>query len=107
MSAHTQGPLRLTADAGDWRATHDGLGVSEYRAIVDASGKVAALVVDHDRENADALDTKSNGLLFVAAPRLLKALRMAVRQNEHDMLMTDEELRACRAAIARATGAAS
>ena len=27
------------------------------------------------------------------------ALEVAVRQNEHDMLMTGEELRACRAAL--------
>ena len=32
--------------------------------------------------------------------RLRAALEMAVRQNEHDMLMTGEELRACRAALA-------
>jgi hypothetical protein len=30
-------------------------------------------------------------------------LKMAVRQNEHDMLMTGEELRACEAAIFKAT----
>lgn len=30
---------------------------------------------------------------------LLEALKLAVRQNEHDMLMTGEELRQCRAAI--------
>ena len=33
---------------------------------------------------------------------LLEALKLAVRQNEHDMLMTGEELRICDAAIARA-----
>jgi hypothetical protein len=32
--------------------------------------------------------------------RLRGALLVAVRQNEHDMLMTGEELRACRAALA-------
>lgn len=37
-------------------------------------------------------------------PELLAALRIAVRQNSHDMLMTGEELRQCEAAIARATG---
>jgi hypothetical protein len=35
---------------------------------------------------------------------LLEALKLAVRQNEHDMLMTGEELRNARAAIARAKG---
>jgi hypothetical protein len=37
---------------------------------------------------------------------LLEALKLAVRQNEHDMLMTGEELRICDAAIARAEGQA-
>jgi hypothetical protein len=36
---------------------------------------------------------------------LLEALKLAVRQNDHDMLMTGEELRICRAAIAKADGA--
>ena len=31
--------------------------------------------------------------------RLRAALEVAVRQNEHDMLMTGEELRACRKAL--------
>ena len=31
--------------------------------------------------------------------RLRAALLVAVRQNEHDMLMTGDELRACRAAL--------
>ena len=35
---------------------------------------------------------------------LLDALRLAVRQNSHDMLMTGEELRQCNAAIANAIG---
>ncbi len=35
---------------------------------------------------------------------LLEALKLAVRQNEHDMLMTGEELRNSRAAIAKAEG---
>ncbi len=35
---------------------------------------------------------------------LLEALKLAVLQNEHDMLMTGEELRICRAAIAKAEG---
>jgi len=35
---------------------------------------------------------------------LLEALKLAVRQNEHDMLMTGDELRSCRAAIAKAEG---
>ena len=33
---------------------------------------------------------------------LLEAVKLAVGQNDHDMLMTGEELRVCRAAIAKA-----
>ena len=33
---------------------------------------------------------------------LLEALKLAVRQNEHDMLMTGEECRQCRAALKKA-----
>ena len=32
---------------------------------------------------------------------MLDALKLAVRQNSHDMLMTGEELRKCEAAIAK------
>ena len=48
----------------------------------------------------DDLDVSSaNARLIAAAPDLLESLKLAVRQNEHDMLMTGEELRQCRAAI--------
>jgi hypothetical protein len=47
----------------------------------------------------------ANARLIAAAPDLLEALQLAVRQNSHDMLMTGEELRKCEAAIAKATGA--
>ena len=42
--------------------------------------------------------------LIAAAPELLEALKLAVRQNSHDMLMTGEELRQCEAAIAKVEG---
>ena len=34
---------------------------------------------------------------------LVEALKLAVRQNEHDMLMTGEELRTCTAVLAKFT----
>ena len=49
-------------------------------------------------------DLIANARLIAAAPDLLEALKLAVRQNEHDMLMTGEECRQCRAAIAKAEG---
>ena len=49
-------------------------------------------------------DLIANARLIAAAPDLLEALKLAVRQNEHDMLMTGEELRQCRAAIGAVEG---
>lgn len=49
----------------------------------------------------------ANARLIAAAPDLLAALQLAVRQNSHDMLMTGEELRVCEAAIAKATRVAA
>ena len=57
---------------------------------------------------AGPVDTRrgheANARLIAAAPELLAALQLAVRQNGCDMLMTGEELRKCEAAIAKATG---
>jgi hypothetical protein len=54
----------------------------------------------HDEQSPSDADLA----LILAAPDLLEALKLAVRQNEHDMLMTGDELRDARAAIAKATG---
>lgn len=48
---------------------------------------------------------EADARLIASAPELLEALKLAVRQNSHDMLMTGEELHKCEAAIARATNA--
>lgn len=42
---------------------------------------------------------RMNDELCAENERLRSALQIAVRQNEHDMLMTGDELRACRAAL--------
>ena len=47
-----------------------------------------------NNEAADALEAQQAEI-----ERLRKALGVAVRQNEHDMVMTGEEIRECRAAI--------
>jgi uncharacterized protein with beta-barrel porin domain len=49
-------------------------------------------------ENSQATQ-QHNAELLAKVAQLGDALEMAVRQNEHDMLMTGEELRACRAAL--------
>jgi hypothetical protein len=49
------------------------------------------------------VDWQANAVLIAAAPDLMEALKLAVRQNSHDMVMTGEELRKCEAAINKAT----
>ena len=89
MSAHTKGP---------WIAATHGLSVHGVTPEGLTGPAVCMLMT-----KSGALDNhEANARLIAAAPKLLKALEMAVRQNDHDMLMTGEELRQCRAAIAKA-----
>jgi molybdopterin-guanine dinucleotide biosynthesis protein A len=85
MSNHTPGPWDSDPDIDGTLRAYDGAPI--------------CVVCAHN-------DTEANALLIAAAPDLLSALRLAVRQNEHDMLMTGEELRTCLAAIAKAEGTA-
>jgi hypothetical protein len=62
--------------------------------------RASGYVVDQDCAEAAAELRRLHDL----NGELLEALKLAVRQNEHDMLMTGEELRNARAAIARAEG---
>lgn len=51
-------------------------------------------------DTAEIVELKeAYALLFKAHADLRKSLELAVRQNEHDMLMTGEELRGCRLAL--------
>jgi hypothetical protein len=54
-----------------------------------------------DRHRSEE-EMQANARLIAAAPDLLAALQMAFLQNNHDMLLTGEELRKCRAAIEKA-----
>ena len=87
MSKHTPGPW--TVSELDARGE-----VSEYHIFIEPNvAVIERKVAGHDQNDmADAH-------LIAAAPAMLEALEMAVRQNEHDMLMTGEELRAARAAL--------
>jgi hypothetical protein len=87
MNKHTPGP---------WEAHSTGLqrsGLPEYQIHWSDIGECVAEIV---HGTADAK-------LIAAAPDLLVALQLAVRQNSCDMLMTGEELRKCEAAIIKAT----
>lgn len=103
MNAHTPGP---------WiRASARGLTLI---AITNADqSRVIGSVIESKLSTATNAafgetvrdpEGEANVRLIVAAPELLKALQLAVRQNSHDMQMTGEELRQCETAIAKATG---
>jgi hypothetical protein len=91
MSAqHTPGP---------W-AVYDDSGTAEPSPIVtawDGEQSIDVAIIPHGPQ------AQNDARLIAAAPELLEALKLAVRQNSHDMLMTGEELRKCEAAIDKAT----
>jgi hypothetical protein len=74
--------------------THDGRKLFEWIA---KSSRVLGKEVSVAQRDA-------NACLVAAAPDLLEALELAVRQNSHDMLLTGDELRTCEAALAKARG---
>jgi hypothetical protein len=81
---------------------HDGLGPLFEKSLVDFG--VACRFGDTAARQGTAERIRAAARAEVAAERarwapLVAALAMAVRQNEHDMLMTGDELRACRAAL--------
>jgi hypothetical protein len=82
-----------------------------YRGINADVGKAAAELRRLEAE----VERKAAGIKFLwqecdnqerINAQLLEALELAVLQSEHDMLMTGEELRICRAAIKAAKGEA-
>lgn len=92
MSKHTPGPWSISELLADYE-------VSEHHIFIQPD----VAVIERKIEGKDQHDM-ADARLIAAAPDLLHALEIAVRQNEHDMLMTGDELRVCRAAIARAKG---
>jgi hypothetical protein len=88
-------PWRITADADNWNASHDGLGTSSYCGIRDASGKVVALAVaqspdygDPDcRPIAEAIVQAVNAALPSApAPLQVAALEAAREEGRAEVL---------------------
>ena len=96
MSKHTAGP---------WEA----VGNLVRSPMCQPEGLPRGVQIAECRDSYFLLHTdeaRANARLVSAAPDLLEALKLAVRQNSHDMVMTSEELRKCEAAVAKATGAA-
>ena len=95
MSKHTAGPWFIL----DFRSQ------GEEQIAISAASKPSA-VISRIRNDVSGLplndEDEANARLIAAAPELLKALELAVKQNQHDMLLTGEELRQCEAAIAKA-----
>jgi hypothetical protein len=89
---HTPGPWKVKAHSTAVLA-----GRKQICSNVNSASNLPVNMKD-DLEIAHA-----NARLIAAAPELLEALKLAVRQSSHDMLMTGEELRKCEAAIDKAT----
>jgi hypothetical protein len=93
MSKHTPGP---------WTANKPTQ--SNGRAEVHAGPMLVAQAFNWMLDAEGDEQCWADARLIAAAPELLEALRLVVHLNERDVPMTDEELRVCRAAIARAEG---
>lgn len=115
MSTHTPGPWHLGRPDRDGEDAHmcevmtkyttaSGAGTLPCYDIICRTWSPHQLVASVRLTRSEC---QANARLIAAAPELLEALKLAVRQNEHDMLMTGEELRNARAAIAKATGDAA
>lgn len=101
MSKHTPAPWALTetvheniVSSWDVKIGDHEVNVFPYKRIFSEDRTQSGLVID-PQIMADAR-------LIAASPDLLEALKLAVRQNQCDMLMTGEELRKCESAIAKA-----
>ena len=92
MSGHTPGPWRI-----------DPRPFSGYGAVHVSCGQYIVAKALGQTQSCET-EATANARLIAAAPKLLKALKLAVLQNSHDMLMTGDELRICESAIAKATG---
>jgi len=112
MSKHTPGPWHWvnssTNKSFDFDAEWDGEGKPSLRTIAEQRDCDFGWTLPDWILDADPMqygNDTANARLIASAPDLLEALKLAVRQNDHDMLMNGEELRVCRAAIAKAEGA--
>ena len=102
MSAHTPGPWKFTE--GEYFYVNARV-YGKRVFILQRKKSVVAAATAYQEAEEDRI--RADCHLIAAAPDLLDALKLAIRQNSCDMLMTGEELRKCEAAIARATGEAA
>lgn len=94
--------MKLTK--GPWRAWHNHIFAGPFNVIKGGISGFRAELCTLNEDDLSEKELADIGRLIAAAPDLLKALRMAVRQNEDDMILTGEELRVCYAAIDKAKG---
>lgn len=100
-AANTPGPWVAETSLGYTRSA----GIFAGKNLVATA--CAGIPSGHLPADITEQEALANARLIAAAPELLDALMLAVRQNEHDMVMTGEELRQCLAAISKATGGAA
>lgn len=99
---HTEGPWFADARGRIWRRPPSDL--YENGGGVAGDKPIAVVSVGWAGEGVTGYPVEDNARLIAAVPDLLEALRLAVRQNSLDMLMTGDEIRQCEMAIAKATG---
>ena len=110
VAAHTPGPWSASAPDGSY---HDVI-----RIFVDADPEgVAPVAICPQRQSAimsvmsgqknDTTEAAANGRLIAAAPDLLAALRLLVKQNGAFEQVTAAALNEARDAIAKASGGAA
>jgi len=91
----------LSAPRGDWSAGIEAAAdkFAELMVQYDGAEFDPALIEDEIRALLPTVEGERDALLL-AKESVVDALRMAVRQNSHDMLMTGEQIRRCEAALA-------
>ncbi len=100
MSKHTPGPWKLAQDGGAGNRTR--LVILGPRTL--ARGELAQI---GDKWRAPDDEDRANARLIAAAPALLEALRGVanyIRILEREGYITDDDVKAVRAAIAQAEG---
>ena len=94
-----QGQSDYRRECGDTDAILRVLGLDPFRCRTEV-GSLQLLMISGAIEHRDAMLKHAESERFAQKiARLCASLGLAVRQNEHDMLMTGEELRSCRNAL--------
>ncbi len=99
MTLHSEATKEIDLEA--LRAALDAMGAAAKRLRIGVEGPLVADELDKGRAAFVALvaELTARRARDAEVEALVAAMRMAIRQNSHDMLMTGEELRRCTAAL--------